>query len=320
MAHRVRSQGIVSELFGLLSHPTTSALIAFGLAIGVLSGARIDLPFAQFLVVFLLTSIVARSLYVRSLERKLLMLVGAIGLAVTTTGLVFDAQSVGHVTLRPQQVVEAYQRGEGGAVNYHLGGPLVFDVNAQDVGVTFKKNRSMISYQRFQRGEPLMVSAWRFKLLEAQESMQNPTVTFKFIDRETKVVETQVLRVGESKQVGAKMTARLDRVSHNPKTEKHPAHLQALLTMQWRDQAGQPAEKVVYLQSNFPELDEKFGQSPYLTTIEGVTSTPTFKMEVRRYAPQQLIQLGAVALLIALMGLAFFELNDLRQDAHREIA
>ena len=317
---RVRSQGLTGELFSLLSHPTTIALSAVGLGVSVLSGARLDLPLAQGVIALLLASIIARALFISSVERRGLMIVGALGLGVTSVGLALDAQSVGRVTLSPEQSVEAYQRGEKNPVSYHLGGKLTLNVDDKKVGVTLKKNSTSIDYQRYLRGEPLMVSAWRLKLLSAKEDMKNPTVTFAFVDRESKERVEQTLRVGESKQIGTKMVARLDRVSHNPKSEKHPAHLQALLTAQWRDEAGKSVEKVVYLQSNFPELDERFGQSPYLTTIEGVKPTPVFEMEVRRYQPRQMIQLGAVALLIALIGLALYELNELRQHAYREVA
>jgi hypothetical protein len=298
MAIRARHQGFISDLFNALSHPTVVALTAVTFMVSALMGYEISHPLFQFSATFMIASMIASSL---KSSRREVMLIGAIGLSITSIGLVSNVQSMGSIVLQPRQTVEAYQRGHHTPVDHHLGGPLSFEVDSPMVRFTFDQQPSMFKYQEFVSGSPMRVGPWAFKFISQRGDMKTPSVTLKFQHRTTNEVETAVLCVGESKLIGKEMVVRVDQALNNPSKGNQASNLQVALYAQWKDQNDQAVQKPIYLQSSFPELDKRFGQSPYLMTVEGIKPTPKFKLSVQHAAQARVVEVGIVLLLLALL-------------------
>ena len=97
------------------------------------------------------------------------------------------------------------------------------------------------------------------------------------------------------------MVVRMDQVLNNPPQKDQPANLQVALYAQWKDQNNQSIQKPIYLQSIFPDLDQRFGQSPYVMTVEGVKPTPQMTLSVKRITQPHMMWIGIVTLLLALL-------------------
>lgn len=302
MAIRARHQGFIGELFSLLSHPTMVALTAIIVVVSAVMDYTIDHPLFQFSATFLIASLLASTLTESQSKTPInYSVIGAVGLMISSIGLVRNVSSIGEVTLQPRQTIEAYQRGRSTPVDHHLGGPLAFDLEQNEVRLKFNDQQSAINYQRFVEGEPLEVGPWVFRLLSQRGDMKNPSVTLKFKHRKTNKIETHVLCMGESKLVGDQMVVRLDQVLNNPPKNDQASNLQVALYAQWKDANNQTVQKPIYLQSIFPELDERFGQSPYVMTVEGVEPTPKLTLSVQKSDQNQIFWAGVIVLLLALL-------------------
>ena len=319
MAIRARHQGFIGELFSLLSHPTMVALTSVILVVSAVMDYTIDHPLFQFSATFLIASLLASTLTASRSEAPInYAMVGVVGLVISSIGLVRNVNSIGEVTLQPRQTIEAYQRGRATPVDHHLGGPLAFDIEQSQVRFKFNEEPRAINYQRFVEGEPLQVGPWIFRLLNQRGDMNSPSVTLKFKHRTTKKIETHVLCLGESKLVGDQMVVRMDQVLNNPPKSDQASNLQVALYAQWKDSDNQTVQKPIYLQSIFPELDERFGQSPYVMTIEGVKPTPKLTLSVQKASQNQIFWAGVVVLLLALLMLFQDTVNA--QQAQEETA
>ena len=227
-------------------------------------------------------------------------MIGLIGLIITSVGLAINAQKNGSIAIKPRQTVEAYQRGRHTPVDHHLGGPLSFDLDGQKVIFNFGGKEHVFDYYEFVSGSTVHIAPWSLQLIGQSDDMQNPSITLKFQHRKTQEIDQVVLRLGESKLIDNKMGVRVDQVLNNPPKNNQPSNLQVALYAQWKDQNNQPIQKPIYIQSSFPELDQRFGQSPYITTVEGIKPTPEFRLSVQPIPDPTLVRAGMVILLLAL--------------------
>ena len=287
------STGVISDLFRLLSRPLTLVVVMSSLTLGIYLGFEANHPLLHIGVIMIWSSLFARTLMVKGIQRSSSLL-ALIGLSLISIGFISAHQQAGRLSISEGEQVEAYQRGRGVAVDYHLGGALKLSSEGEQLTLAFIGGEQ-VSIDRKNLKPSLIVELgdWQLALSKVTKDFKNPLTRLHIKPRIGEGnSEAFTLNKGQSRSPDGKTVITALNISGDrggPNAPNLGAGVELLVKWGQRQQRG-------WHYVNPPNLDPRWGQSPYMIEQVEVIPAQVLHWHIQRTSSNILMILGLILL------------------------
>ena len=309
------STGVSSDFFNLLSRPMAIVSVSAVLSLALFLGIETSHPLVHTCLLLLLGSLATRAYLAHGIQRGPTIL-GTVALALIVIGFGLSYQGAGTLTLSEGDRVEAYQRGRGAEVDYHLGGILRLSSLGDEASLDFiGKDRVTFPKDSLKKGLQLKLDDWEFTLLKAEKAPQKPVAEITYVARDQAsqkldLANTLTLHPGQSLSPDGQTVISALGISGDRGGPNAPQLGAAVeLLIKW----GQEQQRGWYY-VNPPHLDEEWGKAPIVIKSVAIKAGQLLHWRVKRSSSTNLMNLGLIVLLLAL-GIRLFTLQTTAQQA-----
>lgn len=289
------STGVISDLFILLSRPLTLVTVTISLTIGVYLELEASHPLIHIGMIILICSLLSRSLMSSGVHRWS-SIISVLGLTITALSFISAYQQAGKVSISEGESVEAYQRGSGVAVDYHLGGTLKLLTEEKTSTLELMgRERVSINNKSLQPGVSIEVGDWQLALDRSTRDFKRPITQIKVKSRidntDSKVLR---LRQGQAQSPDGKTLITALNISGDRGGANAPnlgAGVELLIKWEGKQQRG-------WHYVNPPNLDSDWGRSPYIVEDIDILPSSVFHWTIRRSATSMPMIFGLILLLL----------------------
>ena len=294
------STGVASDFFKLLSRPMTMVTLSTVLCLALFFGIDASHPLLHTCIILILGSLAARSSLAQGPQRWPTSL-GAVALGLVALGFGLNYQRAGTLTLSEGERVEAYQRGRGAQVDYHLGGVLRLNSRGDEASLDLiGKDRVTFPKASLKEGLQVNLDDWQFTLVKAERAAQKPVAEISYTQRDqAKATPSQqlTLRSGQSLSPDGQVLISALGISGDRGGANAPQLGAAVeLLIKW----GQEQQRGWYY-VNPPNLDAQWGRAPIVIQKVAIKAGQLFHWRVQRSGTNTVMNLGLALLLVALV-------------------
>lgn len=287
----------LDEFFRLLSHPNMIVMTSVMMSVALLLGHDASHPLLQTCGILWLAALTARGL--TATQSKLVPLCGALSLLAIFVGLKQGYQSSGSLSIEPGRVTEAYQRGQGVAVDYHLGGPLRMDLAGDKAQFRLgDEDQLEVELRTLAKGSVISLGPWRLSL-EKREPSQGLLIAEIGVKPRSGDGAERVVRLieGQSTSIDGQTLITAKGISRNRGGSTDPLLGPAVeLAVKWGE-----SEERGWHYLTLPDLSTRFGTAPVITEVRGVSIGERFHFTVQRRTSQGLIWVGIFLLALSVL-------------------